>query len=410
VPRDGGVLLWLGNDEGVVGPIRLPIHSTPPVVGTLVELLVRPRGNERLTAEWVRETGAATTTWKEQRPPEEGWARLANDPDRWRFLRAKSAVLQALRAYFVRRRFLEVETPILSEYEAFDPHIGNARVSLPLGGAEWRGYLQTSPEYEMKMLIAGGAQRIFQFFRAVRAGENTARHHPEFCLLEWYRVGADYRGIMKDLQGLVRAAARATGHGDAVGYRGMKMQLDGRFRVTSFFEALEHATGVAGKEARTIPGLARAVGKEVPPFASETWADYVTRVFALKVQPKLGAERPEFIVEYPAELGTMARALQGRPDLYERAELFIAGVELANGYSELTDAAEQRRRFEEISRESGKRIPERFLDALELGVGECAGSALGVDRLVMILTGAESISDVIPFTMRRQTRPRHTSR
>lgn len=331
--------------------------------------------------------------------PIEGWERLAEEPERWRYLEAKSAILRAVRNYFFRKGFLEVETPILSEYEGFDPHLKNARVEMPLGGKVWRGFLQTSPEYEMKMLIAGGGRRMFQVFRAVRADERTRWHHPEFSLLEWYRVDGNYRALMKDMEGLVRAAARSVGLNETVEYQGQKISLKGPFRVTPFFEGLCKATGADEKTVRSVEGLAEVVGKRIPPFAGEKWTDYVLRVFALEVQPRLGIPRPEFIVDYPAELGTMARGRADRPDLYERVELFIAGIELANGYTELADEAEQRRRFEEIARETGKRIPEKFLKALKRGIGECAGCALGIDRLVMVLTNARDISEVLPFAI-----------
>jgi lysyl-tRNA synthetase class 2 len=390
--------IYLGNDAGCIGPVYLGAAWSVPPVGAMIELWVAARGEGRLQGERVKVLWEPEANWRGIGSGE-GWERLAVDPERWKFLRVRSAVLQALRTYFLRRGFLEVETPILSEYEAFDPHLVNARVMMRLGRSEWQGYLQTSPEYEMKMLMAGGARRIFQFFRAVRADERTNEHNPEFTLLEWYRAGADYRALMKDLEGLVKAAGQASGAMDYLVFRGKRIEMRGRFRVTSFFDALERAIGVGEREAQTVEGLAKAVGREVPPFAGEDWADYVTRVFALKVQPNLGWQGPELIVDYPAALGTMARAKRGRPDLYERVELFIGGVELANGYSELSDAAEQRRRFEEESRKTGKRIPENFLRALEQGIGECAGCALGVDRLVMVLTDAKSISEVMPFAM-----------
>lgn len=391
-------VIWVANEEGLFGPLLVDISRKVPVPGEVIDLRVSRRGSRRdVVKEWVSLwRPPLSSRWA---PGGKGWERLLTDPSGWHFLRARGTVLQALRRFFLRRRFAEVETPILSEYETFDPYIKNARVEMNVRGRAWRGFLQTSPEYEMKMLLVAGAKRIFQFFRAVRSGERSRQHNPEFCLLEWYRVGADYRAIMRDLEGLVRISALAVNGALRIVYRGKTIRLDQNFRITPFFDALHKATGVREKMARTMDGLRRAVGDEVPPFPGERWSDYVMRVFALKVQPKLGQTRPEFVVDYPAELGTMARPRFDRPDLYERVELFIAGTELANGYSELTDKKEQRRRCMAEAKQSGKKLPARFLRALELGLPDCAGCALGVDRLVMILTGAQDIASVWPFAI-----------
>jgi lysyl-tRNA synthetase class 2 len=286
-------------------------------------------------------------------------------------LEKRARIVQSIRAFFTDRDYLEVETPHRIPANAPEPHID----AVPADG--W--CLHTSPELAMKRLLAAGYERLFQLCRVWRQGERGSRHVPEFTLLEWYRAQADYGHLMNDCEELL-AALVPTG------------KLDRRGHQVSLEPPWERLT-VAEAFARHAPiGLEEAL-------ATGTFDE----ILALQVEPRLGLEKPTFLTEYPTALAALARKKPADPSVAERFELYIAGLELANAFSELTDPDEQRERFardEAHRRTAGKPpypLPARFLD--ELGaMPEAAGIALGVDRLVMLLTEAERIDDVVAFT------------
>ncbi len=287
-------------------------------------------------------------------------------------LEARARIIREIRAFFVDRGFLEVETPHRIPAPAPEAHIDAVAAS------GW--WLHTSPELAMKRLLAAGHDRIFQVCRCWRDGERGRLHLSEFTLLEWYRAGADYQALMDDCEALFRALAGQEGR----------------------FEWGGRRVGVAGPWPR-IPveeAFRRYAGEDADRAVCSGEFD---RILVERVEPALaGASTPVFLVDYPAPLAALSRLKPGRPDRAERFELYAAGLELANGFSELTDPAEQRARFRAEAEQragAGKPAypsPEPFLAALGR-MPSSAGIALGVDRLVMLLTGAASVDDVVAF-------------
>jgi lysyl-tRNA synthetase class 2 len=302
-------------------------------------------------------------------------------------LAARAALLQEIRAFFAEHGVLEVETPQLSARAVTDVHLGSF-VARPLepGGEAAERFLVTSPELAMKRLLAAGSGAIFQIARAFRSGERGRHHNPEFTLLEWYRPDWDHHRLMDEVEQLLIETLGVAG-------------CERRTYASCFIEALgqdPHQLGLAG--VRQLVAASRDAG-----VAIDRVCDGVQLLFNLEVEPRLGRDRPCLVYDFPADQAALARVRPGPPPVAERFEVFYRGLELANGFHELDDADEQRRRFETDRRERrrlGRTAPavdERFLAALAAGLPPCAGVALGVDRLLMLRMGATSIDEVIAF-------------
>jgi len=299
----------------------------------------------------------------------------------WRLARrrkalwARAAIVQAIRRFFIERDYLEVETPQRIPAPAPESHID----AIPADG--W--FLQTSPELCMKRLLAAGYPRLFQLAHCWRVGERGSRHLPEFTLLEWYRVEADYHELMEECEELLPYVARAVDLSDQLVYQGKAIHLAAPWELVSVKEAFARYAHLSMEEA-----LQRGLFDEV---------------MVQDIEPHLGIDRPTFLYDYPAVRGALARLCPNDPSVAERFELYIGGLELANAFSELTDAEEQRARFvsEEAYRRSlGKQpypLAEKFLQELS-NMPPAAGIALGVDRLVMLLVNAATIDEVVAFT------------
>jgi lysyl-tRNA synthetase class 2 len=312
--------------------------------------------------------------------------------------RARQVLYAALRAYFSGHGYLEVETPCLVPAPGMEPHITAFEVPFVpetgVGKAQAL-YLHSSPEYAMKRLLAAGSGPIFQICKVFRNGEVAPAHNPEFTLLELYRPEADYRGVMAELESALRAGSLALGADSAfeqVPYE----------RVT-VRDALLRATGIDLRQcpdASSLGAAAAAVGVRVDP--GDTFDDVFFRLFLEKVEPGLGRERPTYLVDYPASMAALSRLSPTDPTVAERFELYVDGVELANGFSELTCADEQRRRLEEeraLRMRLGRRaypLDERFLAALPQ-MPPSGGVAVGLDRVLMLLTKSRTIGEVLLF-------------
>jgi len=294
-------------------------------------------------------------------------------------LMLRSNLLCALRLFFLERDFVEVETPLLSEEVIPELHIEPLRI-------EERGqWLQASPELHMKRLLATDMQAIFQVTRSFRAGERGRLHNPEFTLVEWYRVGDDMRAGIDLLDELLQALL---GTPPAV--------------RTSYAAAFERHVGIDPHQA-TAAELA-ALGVAAPAgMNADDRDEWLNLLLALKVEPQLGRDGPEILFDYPATQAALARVVD-REDgqrVAERFEVYWRGVELANGYHELTDATELRRRLTAVNdarAADGRRrlpLPESLLSAMHEGLPDCTGCALGFDRLLMLAAGAESIDAVM---------------
>jgi lysyl-tRNA synthetase class 2 len=290
-------------------------------------------------------------------------------------LEARAAILRAIREFFHNQGYLEVETPHRIPAPAPEAHID----AVPADG--W--FLHTSPELCMKRLLAAGYSKIFQICRCWREGERGRLHVPEFTLLEWYAADSNYGDLMQQSEALIQHVARRLDRGESLIYQGVEINLVLPWPRMSVREAYSRYAPISMSEA-----LQR---------------DLYDEIMVEDIEPKLPRERPVFLYDYPVQRSALARLREDDPTVAERIELYIGGLELANGFTELTDAEEQRSRFEReeaYRRSRGKRpyaLPERFLAELP-NMSPSAGIALGVDRLVMLLVDAKSIDEVIAFT------------
>ncbi len=290
-------------------------------------------------------------------------------------LQQRANILKAIRDFFVTQGFLEVETPYRIPAPAPESHID----AFPSGS--W--FLHPSPELCMKRMLAAGYEKIFQICRCWRERERGNQHIPEFTLLEWYRSGIDYRALMEECEGMIQTVALTVGLGKNVFFRNEVIDLNGPWERISVREAFREFAKTSVEEA-----LQRGLFDEM---------------MVRDIEPKLGIRKPIFLYDYPAQRAALARLKSEDETVAERFELYIGGLELANGFSELIDREEQKKRFEkenENRQEMGKPIytmPEKFLEELK-EMPSSAGIALGIDRLVMVFLDAPSIDEVVAFT------------
>ena len=327
--------------------------------------------------------------------------------DRRPTLLARGAIKRAARAWFETRDFTEVECGALVVSPGNEAHLHAFRTeAIETGGARRALYLHTSPEFAAKRLLAAGETRIFDFARVFRNRERGVLHAPEFTMLEWYRANETYESVIADSLALLRLAADTTGAAK-FSFRGHDCDPREAVERLSVADAFTHHAGIdllATLSARGegdrdhLATKARRAGFDVAD--NDNWADIFSKILVARVEPRLGAGRPTILHEYPRCEAALARASTRDPRVAERFELYACGVELANGFGELTDPVEQRTRFEaemdEKSRIYGERYPidEDFLEALA-HMPQASGVALGFDRLVMLATGSRRIDDVL---------------
>ena len=289
-------------------------------------------------------------------------------------LRLRARIIQAVRKFFIDLDYLEVETPCRVPAPAPEAHIDAQEAG--------DGYLQTSPELYMKRLLAAGYPRIFQMCRCFRRKERGRRHLPELTLLEWYTAGHTYFDMMEQCEDLIRFVAAQTGFGNALVYQGQRIDLKAPWHRMPVSHAFDTYADMSMQAALA--------------------SDRFDELMADQIEPHLGRSKPLFLYDYPASSVALAKLKPGDPSTAERFELYIAGLELCNAFSELNDPIEQRVRFEkeqEIRKLSGKKVypmPETFLDTLAL-MPEACGNALGIDRMVMLLADTSVIDDVVAF-------------
>jgi lysyl-tRNA synthetase class 2 len=298
-------------------------------------------------------------------------------------LRARAELLARIRSFFTARSVLEVDTPVLSRHATVDFHIDSLRTT----DGRW---LQTSPEFAMKRLLAAGSGPIWQLCRVFRAGDLGRHHNPEFLMLEWYRPGLDHHRLMDEvIELLIALGVAPAGTVERITYRDAWREHAG----VDPFDAEVAALGRALARHAEVPAESRH-------FDRDAWLDFG---MALVVGPQLGRPAPCFLYDFPASQAALARVRAGSPPLAERFELFWKGQELANGFHELGDAAEQRARFEaDRARRAaaGREAPPydaHLVEARAAGLPDCAGVALGVDRLLMLLLGLPEIAAAMPF-------------
>lgn len=306
-------------------------------------------------------------------------------------LKSRAQQLSFVRGFFAAREVLEVETPVLAKHGVTDANLDGVAAEVSAAGRTG-GWLQTSPEYHMKRLLAAGSGSIYQTSKVFRNGERGRRHNPEFSMLEWYRVGYDDTALMAEVADLV------------CGWLGCARPVQ-----VSYRDAMLAWAKVDPFEA-SDQDLRRCCEQWLEPnqVAELDRDGCLDLLMSFSVEPNLGRDRPEFIVGYPASQAALARVSEVDGHLVaHRFELYIDGLELCNGYWELVDSAEQRGRFEADNRlrqQSGKpemALDEFFLDAVEAGLPDCAGVALGLDRLLMLKLGAQDIAQVLAFPFER---------
>lgn len=312
------------------------------------------------------------------------WLRL-HDGGVLEKLKARAAVRSAVRSYFDERAFLEVETPLAVPSPGLDLHLA-AVEAIGLGDRRW---LVTSPEYQMKRLLAGGLNRIYQLARCFRRGEQGAQHEPEFTMVEWYRAFAGSEEIMRDTEELVASVARALFDGSTrIPGRGRAVDVAPPWKRITVEDAFRHIAGVP---------LEAVLPDEERFF----------RILVERIEPGLGYPKPVFLTRWPASMASLARLTPDDPRFADRVEAYIDGLEISNGFGELIDPEEQRARLWRDRAERRRTglddypIDERFLAALEEGLPPCGGNALGLDRLVMLMTGATSIEQVLAVPQSR---------
>lgn len=322
--------------------------------------------------------------FREQRNDQElGWRPTAN----WAYLRARASILAKIRAFFQQRNVLEVETPTLCHGTVTDVYLASLQTECYLPGKAARGtlWLQTSPEYAMKRLLAAGSGCIYQICKAFRNHESGRQHNPEFTMLEWYRLDFNHHDLMDEMAFFLQTVIDAK-PAQRMSYADVFQQYLGINPHTISLTELQ--------------ALVRKIGIE------QTDRDTALQwLMATQIEPHLGFEVPIFIFDYPASQAALARVRSETIPVAERFEVYMRGIELANGFHELTDVTEQQRRFEiDQQLRQIKNLPvvepdERFLAALAHGLPPCSGVALGIDRLVMLAVGAESVEEVISFSI-----------
>jgi elongation factor P--(R)-beta-lysine ligase len=304
-----------------------------------------------------------------------------HNPESWSRLERRAAIIRTIRSFFERCGFLEVETPLVVPSPGTEVHLAptTAMQSDRPGVTPTPRYLITSPEYHMKRLLAAGAPPIFQLCKTFRDGERGSHHRPEFTMLEWYRPWSTLETILEDCEALVRAVHEES----TIRYQGRDIDLKGAWARLPFLGLLRDRAGIEAPEQLTTEEQLEA--------------------FATYVEPTLGRGRPEFVTQYPISMASLAQPCPSDPTVAERSELYIGGLEIANAFGELVDAEVQRQRCDADNAERRALglpelpLDEDFLDALANGLPPSGGIALGVDRLVMLLTDAASIDDVVCF-------------
>ena len=321
------------------------------------------------------------------------------------FLAARIAITRTIRAWFDEQGFAEVETGILQVSPGNEVHLHAPRTELTgADGERATRFLRTSPEFACKKLLAAGEAKIFEFARVFRDRERGDLHLPEFTMLEWYRADATYDAVMADCIVVIAHAAQATGIGrfsfrDRIADPFAEPELLTVAAAFERFADIDLLASVAdGKGDRA--GLAAAAKQRVRIADDDTWSDIFRKVMVEHIEPNLGQGRLTVLFEYPVPEAALARVKRSDPRVAERFEIYACGVELANGFGELTDAREQRLRFtqamDEKQRRYGERYPldEDFIDAVD-AMPEASGVALGFDRLVMLASGALRIDQVV---------------
>ncbi len=332
------------------------------------------------------------------------WQRLLENPSDKGILAIRSSLLTAIRSFFTQRCYLEFESPLLTPYPTLDNNIDSivCRVRTPDGRLR-TGYLHTSPEHAMKKVLSYGSGSLYYLGKVFRDNELTAFHNPEFTMAEWYKIPGQLDEILEETQELVCSIAETVFGTLHFKFGTSLCDLTPPWPRIPVPELFRHHYGISKAELRDPDILAACVRENRFHYnENDDWETLFHRLFMERIEPSLASEGPSFLVDYPVEVGLMAKQKEGDPGYVDRAELYIAGIEMANGYSELTDSEEQYRRFQAqaaVKHAAGFRdysVDFELLESLK-SLSPCAGMALGVDRLLMFLLNKSHIRDVILF-------------
>jgi elongation factor P--(R)-beta-lysine ligase len=308
-------------------------------------------------------------------------------------LRERARLIALIRHFFAEKKVLEVDTPLMSHSTITDPHVVGIPAIFKTYGTsiEKKLYLQTSPEYAMKRLLAAGSGDIYQISKAFRQGEVGKLHNPEFTMLEWYRLGFDHHALMDDMEELLQIILK-TAPAERVSYADLFLR---HLEVNPHFADAEVLEKIAKQ--KNIPLSGKLPDRDA-------WLDLL---WTHCIEPVVGQERPIFLFDFPASQAALAKVRAENPPVASRFEVYFKGIELANGFHELQDANEQAKRFANdlaFRKQHGLAempIDGNFLAALQHGLPECAGVALGIDRLVMLALNCTSVSDILSFAFDR---------
>lgn len=342
------------------------------------------------------------------------WQRLRVDQKLKKSLLTREKVIDAIRTFFKKRNFLEVETPLLVKRPGAEPYLNLFETDLELpDGSNQKGYFLTSPEYAMKKLLASGLGSIFQICKTFRNRESLGgTHNPEFTILEFYKVNATYVDLISDTEELLKEIALALGLKDLkLNFQGKLYDLSSPFPRFSIAELFGKYLGLSADDLLDLNALKVKANdlkydlKGISSLSDElAWEELYNQLFLNEIEPKLSNyNKPVIVYDYPAPQAALARKKKEDPRFAERFEVYLAGMELGNAFGELIDAREQRSRLEAdlvLRRQLGKKDQEidyDFIESLEAGLPECSGMAVGVDRLVMIFADASSIDQVLFF-------------
>ncbi|NCN45031.1 MAG: EF-P lysine aminoacylase GenX [Candidatus Pacebacteria bacterium CG10_big_fil_rev_8_21_14_0_10_36_11] len=336
------------------------------------------------------------------------WQRISQDSVLKNKLLTREKVFDGLRNFFKTQGFHEVETPLLVKHPGTEPYLEVFKTELVTPEKTQNAFLLTSPEYAMKKLIAGGMGDLFQICKSFRNHEGLSeRHNPEFTILEWYRVNADYTKIMNDFEQLLLSLVEKIQNrtDGKITYQGKEYDISAPYTRISVAEAFEKYVGVTTDELLSVAALKKVAGSRGYQVDEETtWEGVYNQLFLNEIEPQLiDQNKPVIIYDYPASQAALSKKKDSDPRFAERFEIYLGGLELGNAFTELTDAVEQKARFEEelaLRKQLGKTeygLDQDYIDALASGLPPTGGIAVGVDRLVMLLADAQDINETIFF-------------
>lgn len=334
------------------------------------------------------------------------WQRLHDDPKLITFLKSREQIIDAIREFFKSDGFLEVDTPLLVKSPGMEPYLEVFETQILDSSRTARpAYLLTSPEYALKKLLVAGIPKLFSICKSFRNAEGiSSKHNPEFTIMEWYRTHADYTDIMNDCEKLfLHMATKLFGKSELT-YQGKTYDLSAPWERLTVTEAFEKYCGIDVETLLSEEKLLAAGRKRGFSVTKDsTWEQIYNQFFLNDIDPHLGKNRPTIVYDYPVSQASLAKRKATDPRFAERFEFFIAGVELGNAFSELTDASEQLKRFEAERAERASlnktlyEIDFDYIAALKAGLPETGGIAVGIDRIVMLFADAASIGDVLVF-------------